>query len=304
MKKIIISIIVLNSLFGFCQVKPKILGEGIISKGVMEFNGTLTKDDNTIFFTVGNPMWSTLAICYSNKINNDWGEPKLFPFSGQYLDADPILINDNRLYFISDRPINEKDGYNKWDYNIWFSDFIDNQWSEPIYLDGSFNELGMILYPSFSKNKNLYFTAKNTDKNGLFFSEYHNNEYLEPKKLSFVKDDINYLDAIVSKNETFIIFTANMEGGFGGNDLWISFKKENIWQTPINLGAEINSVGNDGQPGLSQDEKTLYYSYGGNTNSIQSYKSYNDLYNSLTSAKNGFLDIYYIKFNVNQFKVN
>ncbi|TJY37923.1 TolB-like translocation protein [Pontimicrobium aquaticum] len=289
----------------YSQSKPTILGKGIISRGAMEFNATLTKNNDVLFFTIGNPMWSSLAICYSEKEAGEWNKPKLLPFSGKYLDADPFLFNENQLFFISDRPTESNLEYKKWDYNIWYSTLINNEWSKPIYLEGSFNDLGMLLYPSLSKNKNLYFTAKGENKNALYVSKWNEkeSEYSAPKKLSFINDDINYLDAVVSKDESFIIFTANMEGGFGGNDLWISFKEEDIWGQPINLGAKINSSGNDGQPGLSPDGKVLYYSYGGSLNSQPLvYDTYKDLYRSLTSAQNGFLDIYHIEINIERYK--
>ena len=268
----------------------------------MEFNGALSADGNKLYFTVGGPMWSTLAICYSEKKEGKWAKPKLIDFSGQYLDADPFLFSDTELYFISDRPTGSGDEYKRWDYNIWYSTFNTGSWSEPKYLEGQFNQLGMVLYPSLSTNRNLYFTARENNTSAIYVSKWINNQYQKPEQLSFIKSDINYIDAIVSKNEDFIVFSSNQSGGFGGNDLWISFNDSGLWSEPVNLGSNINSSGNDGQPGLSADQKTLFYSYGKSANKPDAFMTYDELYAHLVGTKNGLLNIYRVNFDATQYK--
>ncbi|WP_295793488.1 hypothetical protein [Mucilaginibacter sp.] len=41
--------------------------------------------------------------------------------------------------------------------------------------------------------------------------------------------------------------------------LWVSFKKDTTWTEPQNLGPKVNTAGADGAPGLSRDDKTLYF---------------------------------------------
>ena len=39
-----------------------------------------------------------------------------------------------------------------------------------------------------------------------------------------------------------MIFSSNKSGGYGGEDLWFSEKKEdNRWSKPVNMGPNINS---------------------------------------------------------------
>ncbi len=49
-------------------------------------------------------------------------------------------------------------------------------------------------------------------------------------------------DAYVSPDEEFMIFRSNRPGGFGGSDLYITFRTDqNAWSNPVNLGSQINS---------------------------------------------------------------
>lgn len=68
----------------------------------------------------------------------------------------------------------------------------------------------------------------------------------------------------LSDNGKMILFCSNRIGGFGGKDIWLSFKnKENSWVKPINLGPDINTSENEECPFLHSDGKTLYFSSDG-----------------------------------------
>ena len=65
-----------------------------------------------------------------------------------------------------------------------------------------------------------------------------------------------------------LYFVSDRAGGFGGQDLYVSRRRNKRddfgWQTPVNLGASVNSVDNDFTPTLFEDEGTaqvtLYFS--------------------------------------------
>jgi outer membrane protein OmpA-like peptidoglycan-associated protein len=55
-------------------------------------------------------------------------------------------------------------------------------------------------------------------------------------------------------------FTAcNRPDGFGNCDIYVSFKKDEKWSEPINLGEIINSSSSEKQPSISPDGRTLYF---------------------------------------------
>jgi len=50
-----------------------------------------------------------------------------------------------------------------------------------------------------------------------------------------------------------------MHGGFGGMEIWVAKMTDNVWGTPMNLGGNVNSAGNEIFPTLRRDDE-LYYS--------------------------------------------
>jgi Tol biopolymer transport system component len=79
---------------------------------------------------------------------------------------------------------------------------------------------------------------------------------------------------VISADESVIIFTSRREGSVGGKmdldgtpsnrkgdyyeDVFISYKEEEGWSKPKNIGPVINSHGHDAAIGLSPDGQTLY----------------------------------------------
>ena len=57
-----------------------------------------------------------------------------------------------------------------------------------------------------------------------------------------------------------VIFQSSRPGGVGLFDLWVSTRPDTLspWSTPVNLGAPLNKVTNEGRPSLSWDGTTLY----------------------------------------------
>jgi outer membrane protein OmpA-like peptidoglycan-associated protein len=57
-----------------------------------------------------------------------------------------------------------------------------------------------------------------------------------------------------------LIFSSRRLGTKGGADLWTTWRDEkDAWVTPVNLGPEINSSGDDESPFLHPDGQTLYF---------------------------------------------
>jgi hypothetical protein len=66
----------------------------------------------------------------------------------------------------------------------------------------------------------------------------------------------------LSRDGLSLYFTSNRQpGGFGGNDIWVSQRAcaDCPWQTPVNLGAVINSAAAEGGANLSNDGQLLFF---------------------------------------------
>lgn len=62
---------------------------------------------------------------------------------------------------------------------------------------------------------------------------------------------------------SLLFFASSRAGGFGGTDIYVAEKIGGLWSDPINLGAAINTAGNEQTPFLDQDGQTLYFASSG-----------------------------------------
>lgn len=120
------------------------------------------------------------------------------------------------------------------------------------------------------RKKVMFFTrCPNVRKTNLgcdiWRSELNGKEWGEPTKLILkIEDSTSVGHPCVTPDGNFLIFASDLPGGFGGKDLWYTSynKKEDTWSTPINMGPEINTSGNELFPSLSL-EGDLYYASDG-----------------------------------------
>lgn len=67
----------------------------------------------------------------------------------------------------------------------------------------------------------------------------------------------------LSPDNKVLYFISDREGGYGGKDIWKSEFQNGLWQIPENLGAEINTPGDETAPWIASDNKTLYFTSDG-----------------------------------------
>ncbi len=95
----------------------------------------------------------------------------------------------------------------------------------------------------------------------LYYTERKNGEW---KKTIHPETPLNspYWESqpSLSANGQWLFFASDRPGGLGGNDIWVSGRKtDGQWGKPINLGAPINTAGNDESPFIHPDGQTLYF---------------------------------------------
>jgi hypothetical protein len=74
------------------------------------------------------------------------------------------------------------------------------------------------------------------------------------------QDDWGYCGGFVTPDERYLLFGSNRPGGFGGHDLYISFRKMNgTWTKATNLGKDINDASDQLSPYVSPDGKFFFY---------------------------------------------
>jgi peptidoglycan-associated lipoprotein len=82
------------------------------------------------------------------------------------------------------------------------------------------------------------------------------------KDLPFNSNDYSNCHPALSKDGNTMYFSSDRPGGQGGNDLYVVRKSNGAWGAPVNLGAGINTAGNEGFPVVYKDS-LLYFSSDG-----------------------------------------
>jgi len=113
----------------------------------------------------------------------------------------------------------------------------------------------------FSKGKRRK-SKDGTTKLKIFTAKREGKKWVDIEELPFNNSEYDVCHPALSPDETMLVFAANLPGGFGNMDLWVSRYRKNAWQKPVNLGPKINTEGNEVFPFI-HDDGTLFYSSNG-----------------------------------------
>lgn len=126
--------------------------------------------------------------------------------------------------------------------------------------------------PTYS---HIFPTVSGDGSQMIFLTNYTNSEGFETKYTT--KNDVGvWADPVpissinkpgqdhigsfcLSYDGNFVVFSSRRNPGIGNYDIWISEKIGNYWSQPKNPGKPLNSPGNEGNPSLSPDGKSIYF---------------------------------------------
>ncbi|WP_299218685.1 OmpA family protein [uncultured Aquimarina sp.] len=99
----------------------------------------------------------------------------------------------------------------------------------------------------------------------LYTSSLYGETWETPRNMGVTINSLKWdSQPSVSADGSKLIFSSQRKGGYGGADLYISFKNESgEWSVPENLGDRINTSSEDKSPFLAPDGRTLYFSSSG-----------------------------------------
>ncbi len=276
---------------------PNVFACGIISKGFHELNLLISSDSSRLFYLTSDRNYSHYSLVEMVRQNDTWSYPRLPNETINYSIYSCFLSNDNsKLFFSTNRSLeyNQETLYGK---NNWFARIDSNGLGEPILLDEILNGNNSDQISSISESGNIYLTREIKDRQtDIYVSRFIDDELLEPQPLGgLINSEFNEGRPFISTDETYLIFQSNRPGGFGGNDLWISFRdSNNNWGKAINMGANINSEESDFCPNVSPDGRYLFFSsYRDNPKSAKKIKNYSELMEYYHSPYNGYATLFW-----------
>ncbi len=185
-------------------------------------------------------------------------------FKSSVIENQPLNFSEYDYYLISGDNSTKIYFYkSNQEIEIYFSKKNHPSWEKPMKIENLSNA-DYFIYPtslSFNGYELFLSFAEKYDKN-IYVAVFENNSWSEPEKLNKnINTRFEETHAFLSKDGSTLYFTSNQKKGFGGKDIYASYKdSKGEWDKPINLGNTINSEYNEESPFLSYDEKTIYYS--------------------------------------------
>ena len=242
---------------------PEIFAPGEISlpdRG--EFASVFSADGTEFIFGVSDGK--TTEIRSTQLTGDTWTEPRTIVSHERYSYMDAALSPDEtQLYFISNQPLDGQ-GEPK-DSDLWFSDRTEGGWGPPQNAGPVLNSDRDDYYVSFTDEGTLYFTSSRAAAEGqesnfdIHAAPQVDGEFQKPIRLGDSVNSKGYDgDVFVAPDESYLIFSRTE--GLGEGDLYVSFRTANgEWTEAKNMGAGINTEGQEYCPFVTRDGRYLFY---------------------------------------------
>ncbi|MFN5181437.1 MAG: OmpA family protein [Bacteroidota bacterium] len=125
----------------------------------------------------------------------------------------------------------------------------------------------------FSKDgKTIYFTRVSyvalkgkkdfTNRAKIYSADISGKKIKNIKELKFDSDEYSIAHPTLSDDGLTLFFSSDKPGGYGGFDIYFSKFTNGEWAEPINLGPDINTVGNEEFPSIRYDGILFFSSEG------------------------------------------
>ncbi|SNY99943.1 TolB family protein [Flagellimonas pacifica] len=226
------------------QEPPGMIAEpfapGIISKEGWEIEGVFAPGMKEFYFTTRNGKGAPITVIGFRQQNNVWKKYIEFKRNGE-IGFSP---DGKRMHMA--------EGY---------KDRIGDGWSERKSLDPMFEreDWGIMRLTASAKSTYVFDDYKSGDV--IRISTIKNGTRQAPKKMGPMVNTGKWTaHPFIAPDESYLIWDSEREGGYGGSDLYISFRqKDNSWGPAINMGDNVNSDKWDAYASVTPDGKYILF---------------------------------------------
>ncbi len=197
--------------------------------------------------------------------------------NSDYVEHSPIISPDGKkLYFSRQFHPDNVGGVNDAE-DIWVSEMDEEtgEWLPAKNVGPPLNTKGPNFISSMSMvgDKEVLILGNRYGKKGRMYtgvsmSTREGDTFSDPTSIE-IENEYNYspnADFFLAPGGKAMIMSAERDDTYGSRDLYVSFKKnDGTWSEPMNLGDDINTLGEDESPFMAEDGRTLYFSSDGYT---------------------------------------
>jgi Tol biopolymer transport system component len=238
---------------------PIVFAPGIVSlPKTREGSITFSPNGRELYFTKADSTAIYLMQMVFDGTN--WSAPDRWEKSGGYRSAEAFITEKgDELYFVSNRHAPNAKGSGR----IWKSVRPSGQaWSTPEMVSIPVNTDKGLWFPSVSRSKNIFFGAYldsigNFGKSDIYL--FHEGGDKVVNLGAIINSPYEEWDPFVSPDESYLLFESDRPGGYGGTDIYVSIRKNDAWQTPVNLGPTVNTSAYEVAAKVSPDGRFLFF---------------------------------------------
>ena len=197
--------------------------------------------------------------------------------NSEYDDGMPAISADGKtLIFTSRRPDTKGGGIDpntgKYYDDIYIATYNDEKkkWNAAEDAPGDLNSAGHDAVLGISPDGNTIFIYRNipkvTGSGDIYYSTKRaDGKWSNPKTMGKPVNSSYFEGSCsLSPDGNFLYFVSERKGGYGNADIWRSKRiGKNLWAKPVNLGAVINTEGDEMSVFMHPDGKTLFFASNG-----------------------------------------
>jgi len=223
-------------------ISKRMIG-GEFSQGAMNEYPAVSFDGNTIAYTERRGLVN--VIFFSRKIKGHWQTPEEITSqlnAGEDCSTCALNYDGTQLFLYKN---------DDFDGNIYYSKYVDNNWTPIVKLNKNINTKFYESHGSVSADgKKLYFTSNRLGGNGgldIYVSEIdETGDWGIPVNLgSGINTAYNEDNPFITQNDSLLYFCSEGHNSMGGFDNYRSRLTGTGWSLPENLGSPVNSTDDD-----------------------------------------------------------
>ena len=222
--------------------------------------GTYGRDRREIIFMIWPPERPQMLV--SRRTTTSWSSPAPALAGFPNVALGPALSPDGDvLYFESSFRSPSVEG--RRDTDLWFARRDGDTWKDARPLGAPFNSEFQEHNATVSAARTICFNSSRpggTGEHDIYCARANGAGWHDPAELGAAVNSVhNEGAAHIDRDERYILFGSDRPGGFGGDDIYISYRRNGQWQPAVNLGPTVNTPAGEWAPSVSPDGKSLLF---------------------------------------------
>lgn len=241
--------------------------EGLIStKENHEGLSYISPQKDVIIFTRSDKKYTKSNLYISRFSNNQWTPPTKLELTKSDYEAGIAFSPDySKAFFTNKFQLKNGDSTNLW--NIWEIEH-DGKYH---FLEKTAKPLGNPINSEYqdccltmNSNGSAYFSSNRDGTWDIYSADYVNHSFQNIQKLKHPinTDESGEWPSHINQANSVLLFSSIRKNGLGGDDIYMSHKKNGAWQKPILLGDSINSKFYEDSASVTLDSSYFFFSSG------------------------------------------